>query len=94
MPSRWITCDENMIVRMPTAASTSVTKRPKLSPEMTPKLVVLPFQRNAAEIAAPSRPTMPSAPTGMRSGSPLSRNASHVMQASAARVTESMGTMA
>ena len=36
MPSRAMTCDENMIVRMPTATSTSVTNRPKLSPEMTP----------------------------------------------------------
>ena len=45
-------------------------------------------------VPAPTRPTMPRAPTGICSGSPLSRNASQVMQASAASVTDSMGTMA
>ena len=72
-----MTCDENMIVRMPTATSTSVTNNPKLSPEMTVKLTVLPFQRSTAEIAAPINPTMPRPPTGMRSS--FSRNASAAM---------------
>src|SRR5262245_4895072 len=92
MASRSITCDENMIVKMPTATSTSVTNNPKLSPEITPKLAVLPFHRTAAETAAPIRPTMPRPPTGPRS--PGSRNASQAMQANAASVTDNIGTIA
>src|SRR5262245_8888132 len=81
-----------MIVRMPTTTSTRVTNNPKLSPETTPKLVVLPFHRTTAETAAPIRPTIPSPPSGIRS--PGSRNASAAMQANAARVTDNIGTIA
>ncbi len=75
-----MTCDENMIVRMPTATSTSVTNSPKLSPTITPKLAVLPFQSSADAIAAPIRPTMPSPPIGIRSPRPRNASARHARE--------------
>ncbi len=41
-----MTCDENMIVRIPTMTRITVTNRPKLSATMTPKLAVLRFHSN------------------------------------------------
>src|SRR5207247_10269754 len=78
--------------RSPMMIRMKVTNRPKLSANTTPKLEVLWFQSSTAETAAPTRPMAPSGPIGIRS--PGARNASATMAASAAAVTQDIGTMA
>src|SRR5437867_2316912 len=69
-----------------------VTNNPKLSANTTPKLDVLWFHNSSEDTAAPIRPIAPSGPIGIRS--PGARNASATMAASAAAVTQDIGTMA
>ena len=69
-----------------------VTNSPKLSADTTPKLEALRFHSSSDDAAAPARPIAPSGPIGIRS--PGSRNASATMAASAAAVTQDMGTIA
>src|SRR5262249_22183106 len=75
-----------MRMRMP------VTKRPKLSATTTPKLLALWFQSAIDAVAAPRRPMTPSGPIGIRSS--FTRNASAVIAAIAAAVTQAIGTTA
>ena len=77
---------------VPTMIRIQVTNSPKLSADTTPKLEALRFHSSSDDTAAPARPIAPSGPIGIRS--PGSRNASATMAASAAAVTQDMGTMA
>ena len=77
---------------VPTMIRIQVTNSPKLSADTTPKLEALRFHSSSDDAAAPARPIAPSGPIGIRS--PGSRNASATMAASAAAVTQDMGTIA
>ena len=93
MPSRSTTCDENMIVRMPTTTSTSVTNRPKLSADDDAEAdrVAVPEQRRRRPPRRPGR-RCPSA----ADRHPLVRLAERLgapCAASAASVTQSIGTI-
>src|SRR5262252_1846012 len=77
---------------MPTTTSVPVTNNAKLSATTTPKLAACRSQSSNAATPAPMRPMTPSGPIGMRS--PGDRNASAVMAAIAAAVTQAIGTTA
>src|SRR5262245_37719144 len=70
----------------------AVMNSPKSSAATTPKLTACRPQRSTVATAAPMRPMIPSGPMGIRS--PGARNASAVMAAMAAAVTQAIGTIA
>src|SRR3984957_11225047 len=72
--------------------STPVTNSPYLSATTMPKLVALWSQSRNEATAAPARPIAPSGAMGIRS--PGARNASAVIAAMPAAVTQAMGTIA
>src|SRR3989442_5679563 len=76
----------------PTMIRMKVTNSRNLSATRTPKLDAPSFQSSTDEMAAPARPMAPSGPIGIRS--PGARNASAIMAAMAAAVTQDMGTIA
>src|SRR3982751_2501601 len=81
-----------MIVRTPTITSVIVMNSPKLSATITPNPSEFRFHSIAVDAAAPANPTIPSHPIGIFS--PGLRKASIPIDASAARVTDTIGTMA
>src|SRR5437868_4531660 len=83
---------DSAIDSTPTRIRIAVTNSEKLSATTSPKLLVLRFHSSAAAIAAPARPIRPSGPIGMRS--PGERNASAVIAAIAAAITQAIGTIA
>src|SRR5437762_3442686 len=83
---------ERAIDRTPTTIRMAVTNSEKLSATTSPKLLVLRFHNSAAAIAAPASPIKPSGPIGIRS--PGERNASAVIAAIAAAITQAIGMIA
>src|SRR3954464_12261570 len=81
-----------MIVRTPTITSVIVMNSPKLSATITPNPSEFRFHNIAVDTAAPARPMIPSQPIGIFS--PGLRKASIPIDANAARVTDTIGTIA